>query len=91
MDAIEEPNSKLRREVDPRDVKTFMTGNDISLKNAFETSAKTGINITELFNRVAEICLENDPDMGMVPKDKGVVEIGGDKENTKKKRSKCCE
>lgn len=87
MDAIEDPSGKVRREVDPRDIKTFVTGNDIPVANAFETSAKTGTNITELFVRVAEICLENDPDVDK-PKDNEIVDINQPVKD--KKRSKCC-
>ena len=88
LDAIDDPSGNFRREVDPRDVKTFVTGNDIPLANAFETSAKTGKNITELFNRVAEICLASESG-SEEPQDKDVVDINQPIAN--KKHSKCCD
>ena len=95
MDAIDDPISSAPKQVELSEAITFAAGNDIPTENVFETSAKTGVNVNELFNKVAAICLENDPTIKSKNGGKSAtndsIKIGEEHMSNGKKDQKCCQ
>ena len=95
MDAIDDPVTPAPRQVTLSEAITFAAGNDIPTENVFETSAKTGTNVNELFNKVAAICLENDPTINTKAEKSdttgGTIKIGDASKPPNRKTQKCCQ
>lgn len=86
MDRITGPNPEFAREVDPESVRNFALSNGIDTDSLFETSAKTGINVSRVFERVAAYYVPTNSN----PAPTGNINIRENQVDQLPKEKKCC-